>query len=428
MVAKGYFCAPFAPPPLLKFNRPYQARCRTVFGKRRMPAMRKDYPPVSDAPSPRRATTRPPESSPHQLLGVLQTLYRYRREIGAITIGAALSSALVALLLLPVYYESTTTFYAAHTDLASPERIFGQSTDAVDYYGNSDDIDRILAIGKSGELVTYMVEEFDLYERYDIDPGSLKGSYNVAQEFFSLYNIQKNKYDAVELSVEDKDPVVAARMANAARDKVSTTAQRLIKEGQHLVVNTLRANIENKQTELNELTTQFDSIRTRYGIYNLNSQTEALSSRIASTENQVAGDSVRLVLLGRQKSIPRDTLTYIRARLESGRLQLVNARKALTKFNEGISGYRVLFGQQVEATEQLALDRERYKQYQVAMRTDFPTLHLLERADVPVVKNRPHRTLIVLAATVLAFVLAVIGALLFDAYRRVDWASVTAER
>ena len=388
-----------------------------------MPAMRNDYPPVPDAAPPRRAA--PP---PHQLLGVLQTLYHYRKEILGTTLAAAVLAALIALLILPVYYESTTTFYAAHTDLASPERIFGQSTDAVDYYGKSDDIDRILAIGKSGELVNFMVNEFNLYERYDIDPASLKGSYNVAQEFFSLYSIQKNKYDAIELSVEDKAPEMAARMANAARNKISTTAQRLIKEGQTLVVNTLNANIENKQTELITLGTQFDSIRTRYGIYNLNSQTEALSARIASTENQVAGDSVRLALLSKQKGIPRDTLTYLRARLESGRLQLANARKRLDDFNLGISGYRVLFGQQVEATEQLALDRERFKQYQVAMRTDFPTLHLLERADVPVVKSRPHRTLIVLAATVLAFILAVIGALLFDAYRRVDWTSVTAER
>ena len=362
------------------------------------------------------------------MLGVLQTLYRYRKEILGTTLAAALLTALVALLILPVYYESTTTFYAAHTDLASPERIFGQSTDAVDYYGKSDDIDRLLAIGKSGELVSYMVERFDLYTRYDIDPAGAKASYNVSQEFFSLYNIQKNKYDAIELSVEDEVPQVAADMANAARDKISTTAQRLIKEGQTLVVNTLRENIENKQRELNTLGMQFDSVRTTYGIYNLNAQTEALAGRIAGTENQVAGDSVRLSILSQQKNIPRDTLTYLRARLEGGRLQLRNARQRMREFDRGITGYRVLFGQQVEATDQLALDRERYKQYQVAMNTDFPTLHLLERADVPVIKSRPHRTLLVLAATVLAFVLSVIGALLFDAYRRVDWESVTRPR
>ena len=383
--------------------------------------MSKDYPPVSPRP-------RTPDAPPDQLLGVLQTLYHYRREILGTTLATALLAALIALLILPVYYESTTTFYAAHTDLASPERIFGLSTDAVDIYGKSDDIDRILAIGKGGELVGYMVETFDLYARYDIDPASPKARYNVAQEFFSLYNIQKNKYDAIELSIEDKDPQVAARMANAARDKIASIAQRLIKQGQTLVVNTLRQNIDNKQQELNALGVQFDSIRTRYGIYNLNSQTESLSARIAGTENRVSGDSVRLALLSKQKGIPRDTLTYLRARLESGRLQLANARKRMTAFNEGISGYRVLFGQQVEATEQLAEDRERYKQYQAAMSTDFQTIHLYEKADVPVIKSRPHRTLIVLAATVLALVLSVIGALLFDAYRRVDWQSVTRAR
>ena len=55
----------------------------------------------------------------------------------------------------------------------------------------------------------------------------------------------------------------------------------------------------------------------------------------------------------------------------------------------------------------------------------FPTTLLLESGEVPVVKSRPKRALIVIAAVMIAFILAVLGILIFDNYKEVDWKEVT---
>ena len=57
------------------------------------------------------------------LLGVLQTLFKWKKPILITTLIGAVGSIIIVLL-LPVYYQSETIFYAASPDLAMPERMF----------------------------------------------------------------------------------------------------------------------------------------------------------------------------------------------------------------------------------------------------------------------------------------------------------------
>jgi uncharacterized protein involved in exopolysaccharide biosynthesis len=48
----------------------------------------------------------------------------------------------------------------------------------------------------------------------------------------------------------------------------------------------------------------------------------------------------------------------------------------------------------------------------------------VEPAQVPVVKSRPHRVVIVIAAVIAALLFSILGALLVEAYREVNWKEV----
>ncbi|MEM9931262.1 MAG: hypothetical protein AAF840_15710, partial [Bacteroidota bacterium] len=69
-------------------------------------------------------------------------------------------------------------------------------------------------------------------------------------------------------------------------------------------------------------------------------------------------------------------------------------------------------------------DKEKLKQYRAIYSSDIPALIVVEDAAVPQVKSRPFRTLIVLAAVVLTFLFTVIGVLLFETYRDIDWQAI----
>ena len=78
------------------------------------------------------------------------------------------------------------------------------------------------------------------------------------------------------------------------------------------------------------------------------------------------------------------------------------------------SGYRILCAlPEIEDIERANLMRS-------ALTTRVPAIVLVEAAEVPIVKSRPGRTMLVLGAGVLAFALAVLAVFLFHAYRDVD--------
>ncbi|MCF8246521.1 MAG: hypothetical protein K9J37_15320 [Saprospiraceae bacterium] len=357
------------------------------------------------------------------LLGIITTIFKWKKIIllicGVTAVGAAIIS-----LVLPVYYKSTTIFYAASPDLAVPEAIFGTSGTAPDYYGTENDIDRILSIANSGELTAFMVDSFDLYKRYDIDPKSLRGKYYVGLEFQGHFDVVKTKYDAIELSIEDRDQEMAAKMTNAARNYINMLAQRLIKESQAKTVHTFEENIKQKEADMKMMNDSMQHIRVRFGVYNTKAQSENLSELIATGEAKLNQSRARMSSLQNAGYRQRDTLTLLQANITGYEAQLLQLYVRLDTFNRGMAMMDYLVESQLQASEQIAEDKEHYKMSKAAYNSEFPAIFLLEPGDVPVIKERPKRAMMVVISTMIAFVFSVLGVLIFDTYRDVNWREV----
>lgn len=358
------------------------------------------------------------------LLGVLRTIFTWKRPILIITLSAAIGTALISLL-LPNFYQATTVFYAASPDLAKPEILFNRGSQLRSfYYGGENDIDRILTIGESAELLNFLVDSFALYQHYDINPDRPKAQYHVQEELLDLYEITKNKRDAIELSVEDTSPEQAAHMANAAREKINQLAQQLIKKNQQRTLKAYRDNIRVKKRELLTLGDSLAQLRARYDIYNIESQSELLADRSSSAKATLVRNERRLSVLKNNRSIPRDTIAYLEATVSGMRDQLDSLKAQMDRFRQGMSLVLQMEKQYVEANQTLSEDRERAKQLEATYQSDIPAVILVEEASVPIVKSRPKRSIIVIAAGLIAFTFSVIGVLLFSTYRRIDWRSI----
>lgn len=359
------------------------------------------------------------------LLGVLRTIFHWKGPILIISVTAAVGTALISLL-LPNYYQATTVFYAASPDLAKPEILFNRGTQLRSfYYGGESDIDRILTIGESADLLNFLVDSFDLYQHYQINPDRPKAQYRVQEELLDLYEVTKNKRDALELSVEDKSSEQAAQMANAAREKINSLAQQLIKKNQERTLKAYRNSIQTKRKELQLLGDSLGQLRARYEIYNIESQSELLADRSSSSKAMLVRNERRLSVLKGNENVSRDTIVYLEASVSGMREQVDSLQAQMERFRNGMSLVQQLEKQYVEANETLAEDRERTKQLQATYESDIPAIILVEEAGVPVIKSRPRRSIITIAAGLIAFIFSVIGVLLFDAYRRIDWRSIT---
>ncbi|HND88864.1 MAG TPA: hypothetical protein PK971_11080, partial [Saprospiraceae bacterium] len=214
------------------------------------------------------------------LLGVFSTIYRWRKMIRNVCLVTLVGSIALSLM-LHNYYKATTIFYPSSPQVANPELIFGTTGQATEYFGSDRDLDRMAEIANSNEVVDYMLRKFDLYTHYDVDSTDREGPHDVREEFREMYSALKNKNDAIELSIEDTDPKMAAAMANAARDKINEIGQRLIKENQGRLLATFEDNIGRKTAELNQLGDSLKYLQAKYNIFNVGAQGEQLSTQLA---------------------------------------------------------------------------------------------------------------------------------------------------
>ncbi|MEO1515558.1 MAG: hypothetical protein AAFV95_11110 [Bacteroidota bacterium] len=356
------------------------------------------------------------------LLSVLGVIYKWRKQIIGLCALAAVGSIVISLF-LSNYYESSTLFYAANPDLAKPPAVGNEIKDR-NYFGQSEDIDRILSIANSDQVASYLIDQFDLYEHYSVDTNHIKAPFFVRKKFFNAYTVTKTKLDAIELTVEDIDPQIAADMVNAARDKIEEMARSLAKQSQAEQIRDYEQRITNKEIELEEIADSLGRLRTKYKIYNSYSQSEILSELYENAGTKVASGRARLEALQSFKSIPRDSILILESKVKGYENELLLLKTRLDTFNNGMSKVRLLDEIHLNARRQLGLDKERYKQIRGTFNSDFAVIFPLEFGRVPVVKSRPKRSLIVIGAVFIAFIVGILGALLFDTYKDIKWREI----
>jgi uncharacterized protein involved in exopolysaccharide biosynthesis len=352
------------------------------------------------------------------LVKAIQIVIKKIRIILIASIVVALVTAGVSLM-LPNYYEASSTFYAASPDLSAPTPI-STSQQRINVYGNDEDLDRLLSIARSNQLLNYLIDSFNLYDHYEIADGDPKKLYKVNKKLLKHMNVLKTKYGAISLSVEDKDPVFAADMANASRNQISNIAQNLIKQSQQKTIGNYTASIADKETILNKLSDSLAVLRTKYGIIDAETQGEVLATSSADASFSLSEARATLEMM-EKLNMPQDSINRIRARVAGLSSKNSMVSKNLKQFNEGISSIKNLENEVKINSDQISLMKERLSQLIAAYSSPFSSLHVVEEAITPVMKSRPRRSLWVIGAGMLTFVLMSLSLLLMDSLKKIDW-------
>ena len=365
------------------------------------------------------------------LLPVIGTFYPWRRHIVYITVGAFVLSALLSLL-LKNYYQGKTVFYAASQDLFKPEKVFGGGSQEMYYYGSGEDIDRILTVGNSHSVVDFLIDSFDLWTVYDIKPGTSKAKYKMRKAFRENYKIMLTKQDALELTVEDKDPERAAAMANVATKFIDYQVKSIIKNSQIALASSYQKSINSKEKLMQSNLDTLIHYREKSGIYDPGGQTEILASRVTEVTNAVEREKAALESMKKSKRTKiQDSIEIVQARIVGYERELAilngddpNSNYSLKNFNQNKGKVELLESRYFRSYEQIGYDLEKLKLYNAAIDIDVPALHVIENAEVPLYKSRPKRSILVIACTLAAFLFSLAAVLAVESYRHFDWTPV----
>jgi len=345
---------------------------------------------------------------PEQIKDAIRIVWDNKKPILTWSIAVFVITA-AASLFLKNYYQATTTFYPASLDLTKPELIFGNSPKEAEFYGTGQDLDRLLTICQSNEIKDQLIARFALYQHYKIDSLKPLAHHKIRKKLNGLMDVVKTKYEAIDLSIEDQDKTLAAQMANATRELVNQSANQLITDRLHKVAEAYQTSITEKQHLLQALNDSLVQLRKKYPIYNIDAQTESLSTIAAQVGNDLAGESARYESL-RKNNAPKDTLMYLQARIRGLETQLKSITKSepgtvtfnLENFNDGMSLVRSLDLTIDRLQIQVNEDRIRHQNTINTAQSGAPSIITIAQAEVPIYKSRPRRSMLVLAATLFA--------------------------
>jgi len=130
-------------------------------------------------------------------------------------------------------FASTVVFYPSTINSISGVVLSDnqfKDKDALEF-GEEEEAEYALQILNSAPLMTKVVERFDLMNHYDIDPSGSYPYTKLEREIKSNISFRRTELLSIEIQVLDKDPKLAAEIANyisAALDTAKTEIQRQV--------------------------------------------------------------------------------------------------------------------------------------------------------------------------------------------------------
>jgi tyrosine-protein kinase Etk/Wzc len=261
--------------------------------------------------------------------------------------------------------------------------------------------------------------------RYKVNPGHPKARERARLRFADHYRVMETKFDGIQVQIEDRDPRMAADLANAARELIDRIALSYVRGSQERLHQTLLGSINEKQGYLNALADSLSRVQQETGVYDTREQGRYIGSMVSHKSVELAGDRARLEMYRKIGYTNRDTIANITARIAGLETELADLTGRtsgggfdIARFNAG-SGLVATLQQQYENTKnQLSYEIEKANHLRAVLGGEVSVIIPFEEAQPPVTKHRPKRVTLVLSAVVLTLLFGMLFVLIWDSLRR----------
>jgi tyrosine-protein kinase Etk/Wzc len=370
-------------------------------------------------------------NSNESLVDVIKVVFRWRKTILKTCAAATLLTALCSVLFMRNYYRSSCVLYPASMSIADKSRLFQENNaNETYYYGGSEDLERLINVAKSAELIMWVVDSFNLYKHYGINPNNDNAPDKVKAKFNGLYNIIKDEHDALVISLEDRDPIMAGNMLKALIAQMDVINKRFPKGNQQAILKAYEQDIQIRQTTLRQLTDSLTTLRKKYGIYDIQMTSETFSEQMIGLKNDLAGKTAKLEAYraapANGKGI-RDSIFKTEIIVKSVERQVAKFNEDLEVFSEGVEIVKSIEAQKSLASFKLADVMEQYNQVRASAAAPISSLVIIEPAETPRTKSRPKRSLLVIGAALLSTLLSIVAIVVLEQYKTINWKEILSD-
>lgn len=306
---------------------------------------------------------------------LLRSLWSYRKIILIVGVVAFIVSAIAAFLIIPKF-KATAIIYPPVANQASKELITENKQEGLTVFGETEEAEQFLQILSSRTLKDSVIARLNLIEYWDIKLSNIHKMHEVYTRFDQNIRTKPTQYQSVIIEVMDRDPEMAARIANAVVD-ISDT---LMRSAKSQVAKKALAALEAQYNKgLEEMKAAEDSLTfvMQQGVVHLKKQAE-----------QYYKDYTKALLTNDKKAI--------------GILE-----KQIKPLQEYGSRYERYRNEVQDMALQLTELKLSLKVLRVEAEQSIPSQFVIDRAVAPDKKAYPKRSIVIVLSTLSALFFAV---------------------
>ncbi|MFZ4412396.1 MAG: Wzz/FepE/Etk N-terminal domain-containing protein [Bacteroidales bacterium] len=305
-------------------------------------------------------------------------LWNWRKVLLIIIIAAALLSAGASFLITPKF-KSTVILFPTSSNSISKALLSDNTnikTDILDF-GEEEQAEQLLQILNSSKIRDKVIERFDLAKHYDISEDSKFKNTYLMQEYNDNISFKRTEFMAVEISVLDKDPQMAANIANTISDLLDSTKNAMQKERALKGFEIVKRNYESIEKEIKYIDDSLKIIRGK-GINDYETQSEMTNQELA-------------IQIGKGN---KPGIEKLEAKMDT-----------LSKYGGIYVTLRNTLGYKID---QLSKIKAKYDEAKVDAEEYMPQKFVVDSAFKAEKKTTPVRWLIVLVSSFSAFMLSIL--------------------
>lgn len=203
---------------------------------------------------------------------IFRLLGAQRKKILAFSLSAA-AFGLVLGLFKTKRYNAETTFILKNHLFADRTYLYSKDMRYINYYAPEDDIERLIALTDADNVLNSLIGQLDLVAYYKTDTTKPKALRILKKKISKQVEISRTPEKHAILSYEDKNPEMAARIANKYLELIELNLRINYNSVRADVYRALQTKIAEEDSALTVLTDSLAALRQQYGIYDIISPT-----------------------------------------------------------------------------------------------------------------------------------------------------------
>ncbi|MBF25328.1 MAG: hypothetical protein CMP49_02270 [Flavobacteriales bacterium] len=156
------------------------------------------------------------KDSQYDFFWLLKIISKYFRLLCFVAFITIIISSLISLFLIEEKFQSSVIIYPTTTNSVSQALLVEHNPYRKDVleFGEEEQAEQLLQVLNSDEIRDSIVNRFNLFEHYKISPNDPYYRTIMKDLYSKAVKIKKTKFNSIEISVLDKNPQLAANIAN----------------------------------------------------------------------------------------------------------------------------------------------------------------------------------------------------------------------